>query len=65
MTTPALSYADLDPILSPWVARHRLHPYTDCKGEEVRIVAVGDDAGDSYHIYARRDESAANRGVGP
>jgi hypothetical protein len=57
MTTPALTYADLDPILSPWVARHRLHLYTDCKGEEVRIVTVVDDAGHTYHIYARPDAS--------
>ena len=56
MTTPTLNYAELDPVLSPWVARHRLHLYTDCKGEEVRNVAVVDDAGDTYHIYARPDE---------
>ena len=57
MTTPALQHSDLDPVLSPWVVRHRLHLYTDCKGEEVRTISVVDDAGDSYHIYARPDES--------
>ena len=57
MTTPALKHGDLDPILGPWAARHRLHLHTNCKGEEVRSVAVVDDAGDAYHIYARPDES--------
>ena len=58
MTTPSLQHSDLDSILSPWAARHRLHLYTDCKGEEVRIVPIVDDAGDTYHIYARPDKNA-------
>ena len=57
MTTPTLQHSDLDSVLLPWVAHHRLHLYTDCKGEEVRTVSIVDDAGDTYHIYARPDDS--------
>ena len=52
-----LRYADLDPILLPWVAQHGLSLYKECKDEEVRTIPVVDSVGNSYHIYARPDES--------
>ena len=47
-----IRYADLDPTLLPWAARHGFHVTTEHHDEEIRTVAVVDDAGDAYQIFA-------------
>jgi hypothetical protein len=50
-----MRYSDIDQVLQPWAAERPLHIYTEHKDEEVRVMAIVDDAGDTYHLYAGPD----------
>ena len=47
-----MRYSDIDPILLPWAATHFLHVQTRHRDEEIRSMAVVDDAADTYQLYA-------------
>lgn len=47
-------YAQIDLVLVPWVKTHGLIIGKEFKGEEVRTVAIVDDAGDSYVMWFDR-----------
>ena len=50
MVKSLVRYTQVDPVLGPWAKRHGLHIYTRAHDEEVRVIAIVDDAGDVYHI---------------
>jgi len=45
-----LSYSELDTTIGPWAMHHDVHVYGRSQDEEVRVAAIVDDAGDTYHI---------------
>ena len=55
-----MRYSDIDPILMPWAASHSLHVYTEHHNEPVRVMAVVDDSGDEYQLYAGPDSEDSN-----
>lgn len=55
-----MRYSDIDAILKPWAASRSLHIFTEHKEEEVRIMIIVDDAGDTYHLYAGPDPEDPN-----
>jgi len=58
-----ISYSDIDSILKPWAAAHRLIVLTDCKGEETRAMFHVDQWGDQYELYAVPDWKTENTAV--
>ena len=50
MVKPPLSYSELDTTIGPWAMHHGVHVYGRSQDEEVRVAAIVDDAGDTYHI---------------
>ncbi len=50
-----MRYSDIDQILQPWAVSRSLHVHTRQKDEEVRLMAIVDDMGDTYHLYAGPD----------
>jgi hypothetical protein len=50
-----MRYSDIDVVLLPWAASRSLHIYTRHQDEEVRIMSIVDDSGDSYQLYAGPD----------
>jgi hypothetical protein len=55
-----MSYADVDPILLPWLKRHGLHVFTRARDYEVRHIDVVDDAGDRYQISVSESNGSGN-----
>ena len=55
-----MRYSDIDPILMPWAASHQLHVHTQHHDEEVRVIAIVDDAGDEYQLYSGPDPKDFN-----
>ena len=55
-----MRYSDIDPVLMPWAASHSLHVHTEHHDEPVRVMAVVDDAGDQYQLYAGPDPKDSN-----
>ena len=50
-----MRYSDIDPILRPWAESRSLYLYTRQHDEQTRVMAVVDDAGDTYHLWAIPD----------
>ena len=46
-----MKYADVDEVLAIWARRHGLHVNTEYRDEEVRSVAIVDDAGCEYQLW--------------
>jgi hypothetical protein len=56
MVKPPLSYSELDTTIGPWATHHGVHVYVRSQDEEVRVAAIVDDAGDTYHITVTPSE---------
>jgi|GEM_PF-2403278 len=55
-----MRYSDIDQFLTPWAADRGLHIFTECKDEEVRVIQIVDDMGDTYQLYAGPDPKDKN-----
>ena len=55
-----MRYSDIDTILTPWAVDRGLHIFTECKDEEVRVIQIVDDMGDTYQLYAGPDPKDPN-----
>jgi len=53
-----ITYKDIDLVLVPWAAAHKLHLFTECKDEETRAMILTDQWGDQYELYAVPDWQA-------
>lgn len=59
-----MTFANVDPIIASWAAKHGLHMYTRYRDDEVRSVNLVDNKGQKFQIWIEELPDGRFRAVG-